>query len=101
MINLLQHSLFSTIGQNGFLSERAPLLRGCRRGDPISPCIFDVCAEVLSHALRECEEVRDIQVHDTEMLVSQYAADTTLFPVKDLNSLNFAVHILKWFEKEL
>ena len=33
------------------------------------------------------------------MLTSQYADDTTLFLNGDLNSLNFTVRILKWFEK--
>ena len=31
--------------------------------------------------------------------MSQYADDTTLFLDEDLNSLNYAVCILKWFEK--
>ena len=39
------------------------------------------------------------QVYDIEMLVSQYADDTTPFLDEDLNSLNYAVQILKCFEK--
>ena len=33
------------------------------------------------------------------MLVSQYADDTTVFLDEYLNSFNYAVRILKWFEK--
>ena len=38
-------------------------------------------------------------VHDIEMLMSQYAEDTTLFFDEDINSYNYAIKILKWFEK--
>ena len=98
-LKLLQTNSYSRIEQNGFLSERVPLSRGCRQGDPISPYVFVICAEVLSHVLRECEDVRGIMVHEVEMLVSQYADDTTLFLDEDLKSFNCVVKILKWFEK--
>ena len=38
-------------------------------------------------------------VHDIEMLMSQYADDTTLFFDEDINSYNYAIKFLKWFEK--
>ena len=70
-LKLLQTNSFSRVKQNGLLSDKILLSRGCRQGDPISPYIFVVCAEVLSHVLRECTEVKGLQVHDTEMLTSQ------------------------------
>ena len=97
-LKLLQTDSFSRVEQNGLLSDKILLSRGCRQGDPISPYIFVVCAEVLSHVLRECTDVKGIQVHDTEMLMSQYADDTTLFLNGDINSLKYTVMILKWFE---
>ena len=98
-IELLQNNSFSRVEQNGFLSDRISLARGCRQGDPIQPYIFVVCAEVLSHVLRECPDVRGIRVHNVEMLTSQYADDTTVFLDGDLHSLNYTVKNLKWFEK--
>ena len=97
-LKLLQSESFYRAEQNGLLSDKITLSRGCRQGDPISPYIFVVCAEVLSHVLRECTDVKGIQVHDTEMLTSQYADDTTLFLNGDINSLKYTVRILKWFE---
>ena len=97
-LKLLQTNSFSRIEQNGYLSDRVSLSRGCRQGDPISPYVFVICAEMLSHILRECEEVKGIVIHDVEMLVSQYADDTTVFLDEDLNSFNYTVRILKWFE---
>ena len=98
-IELLQFESFSRVEQNGFLSDKINLARGCRQGDPISPYIFVLCAEVLSHVLRECPDVRGIRVHNVDMLTLQYADDTTLFLNGDLRSLNYAVRILKWYEK--
>ena len=97
-LRFLQFESFSRVEQNGLLSDKISLSRGCRQGNPISPYIFVVCAKVLSHVLRECLDVKGIQVHDTEMLTSQYADDTTLFLNGDINSLKYAVRILKWFE---
>ena len=70
-IELLQKRSFSRVEQNGFLSDKIDLARGCCQGDPISPYIFVVCAEVLSHVLRECPDVRGIRVHNVDMLTSQ------------------------------
>ena len=64
ILKLLQTKSFSRIEQNGYLSERVSLSRGCRQGDPISPYVFVICAEMLSHVLRECEEVKGIVIHD-------------------------------------
>ena len=96
-LKLLQTDSYSRIGENGFLSDRVPLSRGCRQLDPISPYVFVICAEVLSHVLRECEDVKGIEVHDVKMLVSQNADDKSLFLDEDLNSFIYAVKILKWF----
>ena len=100
-LKLLQTNSYLRIEQNGFLSERVPLSRGCRQGDPISPYVFVICAEVLSHVLRECEDVRGIMVHKVEMLVSQYADDTTLFLDEDLKSFNCVVKISNGLRKGL
>ena len=43
--------------------------------------------------------MRGIRVHNVDMLTLQYADDTTLFLNGDLRSLNYAVRILKWYEK--
>ena len=98
-VKLLQFSSFSRVEQNGHLSEKIHLTRGCRQGDPISPYLFVICAEVLSHVIRECKDVKGITIGDTEIKLSQYADDTTLLLNGDKNSLEMVIDILRWFNR--
>ena len=98
-VKLLQNNSFSRVEQNGFLSDRINLSRGCRQGDPISPYLFVICAEVLSHVIRECKDVKGICIGELEMKLSQYADDTTLLLNGDKNSLFVVMDILRWFQK--
>ena len=79
MVKLLHNGSSSVIENNGHFSNTIPLLRGGCQGDPIIPYIFVLCAELLSHCIRECGDIRDIEVHDTEIVISQCTDDTTLF----------------------
>ena len=98
-IKLLQYNSFSRVEQNGHLSEKIHLSRGCRQGDPISPYLFEICAELLSHVIRGCKDVKGIQIGEMEMKVSQYADDTTLLLNGDKHSLTVVMDILRWFNK--
>ena len=85
--------------QNGHYSEKIELSRGCRQGDPISPYLFVICAKVLSHVLRECNDVKGIDIEGVEVKLSQYADDTTLYLQGDKGSLCAVMGILGWFKK--
>ena len=98
-VKMLQKNSFSKIEQNGHFSENIPLSRGCRQGDPISPYLFVICAEVLSHVIRENRDIKGILIGDVESKLSQYADDTTLFLREDKESLRCVLDVLRWFDK--
>ena len=98
MIKLCQLNSTSRVEQNGYLSDPITLERGCRQGDPLSPYVFVICAEILSHVIREKGDIRGIVVHGEESKVSQYADNTTLFIREDLESVTNVIRVLKWFK---
>ena len=61
------------------MTEYFSLLRGCRQGDPISPYIFILCAEVLSHMIKKDINIKGIIINNEEFTLSQYADDTQIF----------------------
>ena len=98
MVQLCQLNSTSRIEQNGYLSTPIALGRGCRQGDPLSPYVFVLCAEILSHIIREKRDIRGIEIHGEESKVSQYADDTTLIVSEDLQSIVNIIRVLKWFK---
>ena len=61
MIQLFQKNSTSRVEQNGHLSDSIALVRGCRQGDPLSLYVFVLCAEILSHVIRECDDLKGIR----------------------------------------
>ena len=98
-VKLLQKNSYSKIEQNGHFSDKIILSRGCRQGDPISPYLFVICAEVLSHVIRENKDIRGLMIGETELKLSTYADDTTLFLKEDRDSMRCILDVLRWFNK--
>ena len=65
-ISLLREKSCSRVEQNGNFSEEILLSRGCRQGDPISPYLFVLCAEILSHVIREYPLIKGIETYGVE-----------------------------------
>ena len=94
-IKLFQTGVQSCIFQNGFMFDFFYLQRGCRQGDPISPCIFNLCVEVLGQMIRNSKYVKGIVINNKEFKLSQYADDTQMFLDGSESSLKHALIILQ------
>ena len=78
-IKLFRNGAETCILQNGFLSDFFKLSRGCRQGDPISPYIFILCAEILGSMIRKNNMIEGITLGEKQYKLSQYADDTQIF----------------------
>lgn len=75
----LYNNASSCVHLNGQYSKWFPLQRGCRQGDPVSPYLYLIAAEVLSLMIRRNNEIKGISIQDQEVLLRLFADDTTLF----------------------
>ena len=66
-IPIFQKGAETSILHNGFMSEIFLLKDGCRQGDPLSPYIFILCAEVLGQMLRKNINIKGIVINNKQM----------------------------------
>ena len=78
-VAVLYKNSCSAVTQCGFLSSFFKLGRGCRQGDPISPYLFILCAEILAARIRNNKKIKGIKIDNVEFKLSQYADDTSAF----------------------
>ena len=62
---------------NGWSSDFFKLGRRVRQGCPLSPYLFILCVEVLADVIRKNCDIKGITVNGSEVIISQYADDTT------------------------
>ena len=98
-INTFYKNIESSCLINGHMSEWFLIQRGCRQGDPISSYIFILCAEVLAILIRNNNNIKGINIGNTEYVISQFADDTTLILNGTEKSLRTAMDTLKFYER--
>ena len=69
-IRLFQNGSESCIIQNRFMSDFLKARKGCRQGDPISPYIFILCAEILGKMIRSSRTTKGININGKEFKLS-------------------------------
>ena len=82
---------------NGYLTDRISLERGVRQGDPMSPLLYILCAEVLACNIRADTSIKGFLIPGSKgqlFKIRQYADDSSCF-VKDVFSLTRLLSLLQ------
>ena len=98
-VKSIQLGSSSKILQNGHLSDKITLGRGCRQGDPISPYLFVLASEFLAEAIRSNSDIKGLTFLGKEHKISQYTDDTTLFIKPEEKCIRSCMVTLNEFEK--
>lgn len=86
------------VSQGGNFSSPFKVERGCKQGDPLSPYIFIICAEILAIKIRNNDKIKGIKIDDFEFLLTQFADDTTVILDGSEASLNETLNELEQFK---
>ena len=97
-IKLFYENASSCAMVNGHMTNRFNIERGCRQGDPLSPYIFLLCAEILSIMVRKCDGINGIKIANVQHKIIQYADDTLITLDGTEDDLKKTIEILNTFE---
>lgn len=97
--NVFYTNSCSSVIINGHMSDWFTVQRGCRQGDPLSPYIFILCAEILAILIRNNKNIKGIKIGSEHFLITQYADDTSLFLDGSEKSLRNALNVLKLYAR--
>lgn len=98
-IHIFLKNIKACIVANNQVSTWFEIQRGCRQGDPISPYIFTMCAEVLANMIRKNTNIKGITIGHKEFKLSQYADDTTIFLDGTKQSFETCIHTILEYAK--
>ena len=87
------------VTQYGTSSDLFKIGRGCKQGDPISPYLFILCAEILGYLIRNNPEIKGLKIGIHEYKLFQYADDTALILDGSEKSLKKTFDLLDQFAK--
>ena len=98
-ISVFYTDISAKVNQGGNISGSFTLHWGCREGNPLSPYIFILCAEIPAMQTRNNIEIQGIKVWDIEYKFTLYADNSTLLLNGTERSLKVSLEILESFSK--
>ena len=90
-------NISSCVLNNGFCTPYFELQRGERQGDPLSPYLFIIAAEILATAIRNRSDIQGIKIGQDEFKLVQYADYLAVF-VPYIKSAKRVFELLDLFE---
>ena len=90
-------NISSCVLKDGFCTPYFELQRGVRQGDPLSPYLFIIAAEILATAIRNRSDIQGVKIGQGEFKLVQNANDLTVF-VSDIESAKRIFELLDFFE---
>ncbi len=97
-IKLLYNKISSCVINKGITSKYFPVTQGVRQGDPLSPYLFVLIAEVLANKIRMDDRIKGIKLGEVSNKVLQFADDTNGL-LADIDSANHFIETVKIFGK--
>ena len=82
LINLVKVAFFGCMtyaNVNGHLSAPIYIGRGLHQGNPLSPILFIIVAQILTNKLKNNTDIKGIKVSGVDILLSLFADDTDIF----------------------
>ena len=89
-------NISSCVLNNGLCSRDFEVQRGVRQGDPLSPYLFIIAAEVLAIAIQTNMDIQGLKIGKEEFKLVQYADDLTVF-VPNVACAQPVFHLLDQF----
>ncbi len=94
LIKNLYSNPLAKICTNNFTSEAIVLRRGCRKGCPLSPLLFNIAIEPLAEVIRSRDNVSGVCIANTVHKISLYADDILLYLTKPDQSIPATLSII-------
>ena len=84
---------------NGQKLEAFPLKTSTRQGCPLSPLLFNIVLEVLTRAIRQEKEIKDIQIGKEEVKLSVFVDDMIIYLENPIVSAQNLLMLISSFSK--
>ena len=96
-VKVFYTDIMSCVQVNGSYSEYFEIQRGVRQGDPLSPYLFLICAQILTYLVLENDKIKGLKIKDEEVCLSQFADDTALYLDGTRDSFEESIRVLMYY----